>query len=95
MCIPILSIVAHKAGLKVRVLIVESATDVAIVIPNCLYIYHEIPGINAIGTNTATKTSVAAITGPVTCSMAVLVASFGFSPLLLRYTMDILYNQLR
>jgi hypothetical protein len=53
----------------------ESRTDTAIVTANCWYIRPVMPGMNAVGTNTAARMSAIATTGPETCSMALNAAS--------------------
>src|SRR5688500_6228378 len=58
----------------------EMTTDTAIVTANCLYSCPVSPPRNATGTNTADSTSTIAMTGPVTCSIALMVASRGASP---------------
>ena len=72
--------VAHSAGLSVSALIDDSDTATAIVAANCSNSRPVRPGVNATGTNTASSTSVVAITGAVTSSMALRVASRGGMP---------------
>ena len=71
---------AHSAGLSVRALIEEIATDMAIVIANCWYNLPVMPPIAATGTNTAIRDSEVATMGPETSFMAAIVACFGFRP---------------
>src|SRR4029077_13008149 len=71
---------AASAGLSVNALNADSTTDTAIVNANCWYIRPVIPGTNAVGTNTATRISAIATTGPDTSSIARSVASRGASP---------------
>ena len=56
------------------------STDTAIVTANCWYMRPVMPGMNAVGTNTAARMSAMATTGPETCSMALKAASRGESP---------------
>ena len=70
----------HSAGLRVSALIDESTVADAIVIANCEYSRPVMPPIMATGTNTASRTSVVATTGPATCSIALAVAACGGSP---------------
>src|SRR5690606_32133466 len=58
----------------------EIATETAIVTANCLYICPVKPPRKATGTNTAESTSTIAISAPLTCSIALIVASRGLSP---------------
>ena len=74
------SSIAASAGLSVSALNAEITTDTAIVTANCWYIRPVIPGTNAVGTNTATRISAIAMTGPDTSSIALSVASRGASP---------------
>ena len=71
---------AASAGLRVSALNAEMSTDTAMVTANCWYICPVIPGMNAVGTNTAARMSAMATTGPDTCSMAFNAASRGGSP---------------
>ena len=58
----------------------EKTVETAIVTANCRKNCPVIPLMNAQGTNTAQSTSATAITGPVTSSIALRVASRGSSP---------------
>ncbi|OQB39339.1 MAG: hypothetical protein BWY09_01133 [Candidatus Hydrogenedentes bacterium ADurb.Bin179] len=49
----------------------------AMVMPNCLYITPVLPPRKATGTYTAASTSTLAMMGPVTCFIALMVASLG------------------
>src|SRR5215831_2043720 len=71
---------AASAGLSVNALNADNTTDTAIVTANCWYIRPVIPGTNAVGTNTATRISAIATTGPDTSSIARNVASRGDNP---------------
>ena len=71
---------AVNAGLSVSELNVEISIDTAIVKANCRKNWPMMPVMNAHGTNTALSTKPTAITGPETCSMALIVASRGDSP---------------
>src|SRR5690606_11795991 len=71
---------AVSAGLSVNELNVEITIDTAIVSANCRKNCPMMPVMNAHGTNTALSTSPTAITGPDTCSMALIVASRGDNP---------------
>ena len=73
---------AASAGLRVSELIVEKTVETAMVTANWRKNWPVIPLMNAHGTNTAQSTSATAITGPVTSSMALRVASRGAQPLL-------------
>ena len=75
-----LSKIEHRAGLKVKALMAENNTEMAMVIANCWYKRPVIPGVKATGTNTAIKIIAIAITGPATSFMAKLVASRGLFP---------------
>ena len=61
---------AQSAGVNVSATKPEIATDTAIVTANCRYISPIRPPRNAIGTNTAVSTKTIAMTGRVTCSIA-------------------------
>ena len=65
----------HRAGLRVSALTEEMITATEMVTENCWYNLPVIPGMNATGTNTASNTSVVAITGPVTSAIALVTAS--------------------
>ena len=67
--------VAQSAGLNVSALMEEMTTATEIVTANCRYMRPVRPGRKPVGTNTASSTSVVAITGPVTCFMALRVAA--------------------
>ncbi len=69
--------IPHKAGLSVNALIVLISTAAEIVSANCLNNWPVIPLIKAVGTKTASNTSVVAMTGPVISRMAVMAASLG------------------
>ena len=73
---------AESAGLSVSALNAEISTDIAIVTANCWYIRPVIPGMNAVGMNTAARMSAIATTGPDTCSMAFKRGVAGREPLL-------------
>ena len=68
------------AGLSVSELIAEKTVETAIVTANWRKNWPVIPLMNAHGTNTAQSTSATAMTGPVTSSIALRVASRGGSP---------------
>ena len=68
---------AQSAGESVSATNPEMATDTAIVTANCRYISPTSPPRKATGRNTAVRTKTIAITGPVTCSIALIVASRG------------------
>ena len=55
---------AARAGLRVSALNAEMITDTAMVTANCWYIRPVIPGMNAVGTKTATRIRAMATTGP-------------------------------
>ena len=71
---------AASAGLSVSALNADRITDIAIVTANCWYNLPVMPGMKAVGTNTAARISAIATTGPETCSMALMAASRGESP---------------
>ena len=58
----------------------ENTTDTAMVTANCWYRRPVMPGMNAVGTNTATRMSAIAMTGAETSRMAFSVASVGDRP---------------
>jgi hypothetical protein len=60
----------HKAGLSVSALIEDTQTETTMVMANCWYSNPVMPAIPATGINTATNTSVVAITGAVTLFIA-------------------------
>ncbi len=70
----------HSAGLRVRALIDENTVAVAIVRANCWYSRPVMPPSMAVGTKTASSTSVVAMTGPVICCIALTVASLRSRP---------------
>ena len=70
----------QSAGLSVSALKAEMSTDTAIVTANCWYMRPVMPGMNAVGTNTAARMSAIATTGPDTSSIALKAASRGDSP---------------
>ncbi len=65
-----LSISAQSAGLSVSALIAEITTETEIVTANCRYSAPVTPETKPTGANTATSTSVVAITGPVISAIA-------------------------
>src|ERR1700722_9050789 len=71
---------ADSAGLNVSALNADKITEIAIVTANCWYNRPVMPGINAVGTNTADNTSAMPTTGPEISSIAFRAASFGVSP---------------
>ena len=71
------STMPHKAGLSVNALIVLISTAAEIVNANCLNNWPVIPLMKAVGTKTASNTSVVAMTGPVISRMAVMAAFLG------------------
>ena len=74
------SSIAASAGLSVRALIEEIATEIAMVMANCWYSLPVIPPMAATGTNTAIRASEVATIGPATSRMASIVASREFMP---------------
>ena len=70
---------AHSAGDSDSALIAEITIAAEIVTANWRNSSPEMPGMNAIGTNTDSSTSVMAITGAVIWAIAFLVASAGDS----------------
>ena len=74
------SSIADKAGLSVNALKAEKATETAMVTANCWYILPVMPGIKAVGMNTAMRMRAIATTGPATSSIAFNVASCGDNP---------------
>src|SRR3984957_1176333 len=71
---------AASAGLSVSALNADKITEIAMVTANCWYNRPVIPGINAVGTNTADSTSAMPTTGPEISSIALSAAAFGASP---------------
>ncbi len=67
----------HSAGDSVSALKAEITVATEIVTANCRNSWPEMPGMKPIGTNTDSSTRVMAMTGPVICAIAFLVASFG------------------
>ena len=61
---------AASAGLSVSALKAEISTDTAIVTANCWYSRPVMPGMNAVGMNTAARMRAIATTGPETSSIA-------------------------
>ena len=72
-----LSSSAASAGLSVSALNAERITEIAMVTANCWYSRPVMPGMNAVGTNTAESTSAMPITGPEISSIAFKAACFG------------------
>ena len=70
----------HRAGERVSALIEEITTETEMVTANCEYSRPVMPGMKIVGTNTASRTSVVAITGVVICVIAFSVASLADSP---------------
>ena len=70
----------HRAGLNVRALIVLISTAAEIVKANWRKSCPVMPPMNAVGTKTARRTSVVAITGPVISFIAAMAASLEFRP---------------
>src|SRR5262249_30455976 len=66
---------AESEGVKVSELKAEIAMEKAMVRANCLYSSPVVPGKNATGTNTDTRTSEVATTAPVTSLMATEAAA--------------------
>ncbi len=71
---------AHSAGLRVRALIELNTVAIEIVMANCLKSVPVMPGMKMVGTNTASRTSVVAITGPETSRIDTMAASCGSLP---------------
>ena len=71
---------AERAGLSVSALNAEMMTDTAIVNANCWYMRPVMPGMKAVGMNTADRTSAIPTTGPDTSSIALKAASRGDIP---------------
>ena len=71
---------AASAGLSVSALNADRITEIAMVTANCWYSRPVMPGMNAVGMNTAESTSAMPITGPEISSMAFSAASFGDRP---------------
>ena len=74
------SIIAHSAGVSDSALKADSSTEIAMVSANCLYMLPTSPPSMATGTNTAQRMSAMPMTGAVTSSIALIVASFGLIP---------------
>ena len=72
--------IAHSAGVSDSALNADSSTEMAMVSANCLYMLPTSPLRRATGMNTAQRISAMPITGAVTSSMALMVASFGLIP---------------
>ena len=70
----------HNAGLSVSALSVLISTAAEMVKANCLNNCPVIPLMKAVGTKTASNTSVVAMTGPVISRIAVIAAFFGLRP---------------
>src|SRR5262249_10096029 len=70
---------AQSAGDKVSAFNAEITIAALIVTANCRNSVPEMPGMNAIGTNTESSTSEIAMIGAVICAIAFLVASAGDS----------------
>ncbi len=82
---------AHSAGDSVSAFSAEISTDTLMVTANWRNNWPEIPGMNAIGTNTDSSTSVMAMIGAVICAIASLVASGGrHLRVLLHHPFDVL-----
>ena len=73
---------ADSAGDSVSALKAEMITDTAMVTANCWYSRPVMPGMNAVGMNTADRMMAMAMTGPETSSMPLSAASLGDKPLL-------------
>ena len=76
-----LSISAHSAGVSVSATSADSSVETATVIANCLYMTPAMPPRKPTGTKTAARISAIATTGPLTSSIALMVASRGLSRL--------------
>ena len=74
------SSIAHSAGVRVSATRLESVTAVESVTANWRYSSPTIPGSSATGTNTASSTSVVAITGPAIWRSASAVAAVRLCP---------------
>jgi hypothetical protein len=74
------SIIAHSAGVSDRALKADSSTEMAMVSANCLYMLPTSPPSMATGTNTAERMRAMPMTGAVTSSIALIVASLGLMP---------------
>ncbi len=72
--------IPQSAGLRVRALMVLIRTAAEMVNANCLKSCPVIPDINAVGTKTANRTRVVAMTGPVISLIAVMAACLGVIP---------------
>jgi hypothetical protein len=74
------SSIAHSAGVSDSALKADSSTEMAMVSANCLYMLPTRPPSIATGTNTAQRMRAIPMTGAVTSSIALRVASFGLMP---------------
>ena len=74
------SSIAQSAGVSDSALNADSSTEIAMVSANCLYMLPTSPPSMATGTNTAQRMRAIPMTGAVTSSIALMVASFGFIP---------------
>ena len=82
---------AHSAGDRVSALTAEISMATLMVTANWRNNWPDMPGMNAIGTNTDSSTSVIAMTGPVIWRIAFLVASPRRQiRLLLHHALDVL-----
>src|ERR1700719_4779745 len=75
-----LRIRAASAGLSDSALKADNTTETAMVTANCWYSRPVIPGMNAVGMNTADRTRAMPITGPEISSMDLSAASLGGRP---------------
>ena len=75
-----LSSMAQSAGVSDSALNAEISTEIAMVSANCIYIRPVRPPMKATGTNTALRIRAIPMTGWVTSSMALMVASLGANP---------------
>jgi len=71
---------AESAGESVSALNAEMMTDTAMVTANCWYNRPVMPGMNAVGTNTAARMIAMAMTGPLTSCIPFSAASLGDNP---------------
>src|ERR1700722_18191070 len=71
---------AARAGLKLSALNAEMITEIAMVTANCWYNRPVMPGMKAVGMNTAESTRAMPMTGPEISCMAFSAASFGAMP---------------
>src|SRR5262245_48463643 len=72
--------IAQSAGLNDKALNAEMITEIAMVTANCWYSRPVMPGMKAVGMNTADRINAMAITGPETSSIAFNDAALGDSP---------------